>query len=181
MKMFERAVALATAAHHGQERKFEGGPYVAHPLKVAELIETIYGGEWSPEDLEIAKSAAVLHDVLEDTTATPQAVLFATNEKVLELVVWLTSTTKPMKGMLGRTARKKIEAARLAGAPAMAKIIKMLDRLDNVTGMVKNPSPSFRKLYADETFELLEGIGDADHELANKLDNAAVMLRDSAL
>lgn len=179
--MFDRAVALAKAAHFGQVRKFDGGPYVAHPLAVAQAIKDRYYDALSPDDLDMLMSAAVLHDVLEDTDCTPQAILFATNDDVLELVVWLTSTTKKYNGMLGRTARKKIEAARLSGAPGFAKIIKMLDRLDNVKGMVKNPSPSFRKLYADETLELLEGLKDAEPELAVDLGIAAALLKDSAL
>ncbi|MEU0883325.1 HD domain-containing protein [Lentzea sp. NPDC005914] len=52
------AIALATSAHDGQVDK-SGRPYIGHPLRVMASVEG-----------EHAQMAAVLHDVIEDTSVT---------------------------------------------------------------------------------------------------------------
>jgi (p)ppGpp synthase/HD superfamily hydrolase len=70
----ERAIAIAAAAHEGQVDK-AGAPYILHPLRMMLAVTT-----------PAARMAAVLHDVLEDTSVTleqlraegfPEAVLVA--------------------------------------------------------------------------------------------------------
>jgi (p)ppGpp synthase/HD superfamily hydrolase len=58
MSSLERAVAIAAAAHQGQLDK-AGKPYLLHPLRVMLSV--------SSND---ARIVAVLHDVVEDTSAT---------------------------------------------------------------------------------------------------------------
>jgi (p)ppGpp synthase/HD superfamily hydrolase len=57
------AVAIATAAHDGQVDK-SGRPYIGHPLRVMKSVEG-----------EHAQMAAVLHDVIEDTSVTAEELL----------------------------------------------------------------------------------------------------------
>jgi (p)ppGpp synthase/HD superfamily hydrolase len=70
----ECAIAIAASAHEGQVDK-AGAPYILHPLRMMLSVR-------SPE----ARMAAVLHDVVEDTSVTleqlraegfPEAVLVA--------------------------------------------------------------------------------------------------------
>jgi (p)ppGpp synthase/HD superfamily hydrolase len=68
MTRFEQALRLALEAHAPQTRKTDGSPYVIHPIVVAQLLLT-YGAS---EDVVVA---ALLHDVLEDTAVSPEAVL----------------------------------------------------------------------------------------------------------
>lgn len=56
--LLQRAIELATAAHAGQTDR-AGVPYITHPLRVMEACNTIE-----------EKIAAVLHDVVEDTSVT---------------------------------------------------------------------------------------------------------------
>lgn len=58
MATFDRAVQIAATAHAGQVDK-EGHPYLLHVLRVALAVS-------DPE----GRVAAVLHDVVEDTTVT---------------------------------------------------------------------------------------------------------------
>jgi (p)ppGpp synthase/HD superfamily hydrolase len=58
MHILEKAIALATVAHAGQEDK-AGLPYILHPLAVMQAVHTID-----------QKTVAVLHDVIEDTDVT---------------------------------------------------------------------------------------------------------------
>ena len=59
----EDAIAIATSAHEGQVDK-SGRPYIGHPLRV---MASVSG--------EHEKMAAVLHDVVEDTSVTASDLL----------------------------------------------------------------------------------------------------------
>lgn len=58
MNLVERAIEIAVAAHKGQRDKVDA-PYILHPLRLMTRMKT--------EDEMIA---AVLHDVVEDTSVT---------------------------------------------------------------------------------------------------------------
>jgi (p)ppGpp synthase/HD superfamily hydrolase len=55
------ALDFAEARHAGQRRVTDGAPFLMHPVEVASLLER----EGCPDHVV---AAAVLHDVLEDTT-----------------------------------------------------------------------------------------------------------------
>jgi len=58
MRKLEEAILLAVKAHAGQEDKV-GAPYILHPLRIMCRLDT-----------DEARMAAVLHDVVEDTSTT---------------------------------------------------------------------------------------------------------------
>lgn len=58
MSTLDKAVRIATQAHHGQKDRY-GQPYFLHPLRVMERM-----------DSESAKIVAVLHDVVEKSDWT---------------------------------------------------------------------------------------------------------------
>jgi len=58
MSDLQRAIEIAVTAHRGQKRK-NGMPYVLHPLRLMMAVESVD-----------EKIAAVLHDVVEDTSVT---------------------------------------------------------------------------------------------------------------
>ena len=41
MNLLEEAIIYATIMHQGKVRKFEGSPYILHPLEVAQILSTI--------------------------------------------------------------------------------------------------------------------------------------------
>lgn len=59
-EMLDKAIHLATNAHHGQFDK-GGKPYILHPLRVMSFLKT---------DDEELQCIALLHDVVEDTDTT---------------------------------------------------------------------------------------------------------------
>ena len=61
--LWRRAASFAARAHIGQTRKDEATPYAAHPFRVAMTVRQVFQCE-DPECL----AAALLHDVIEDTT-----------------------------------------------------------------------------------------------------------------
>jgi guanosine-3',5'-bis(diphosphate) 3'-pyrophosphohydrolase len=63
-KVYNKVLAYATEKHEGQFRKDGVTPFITHPKKVSEILI-----EFNIFDL-VSISAALLHDVLEDTDTT---------------------------------------------------------------------------------------------------------------
>ena len=63
-----KALEFAAWRHRTQKRKGEDqSPYINHPIQVASLLAN-EGGERDP----VLLTAAILHDVVEDTVETPE-------------------------------------------------------------------------------------------------------------
>ena len=84
--IFINALRFAADKHISQRRKgCDSVPYINHPIKVVQfLFQT--GNETDPELL----AAAVLHDVIEDTSATEQDLREAFGDRITNLVVEVT-------------------------------------------------------------------------------------------
>lgn len=156
-ELIEAAKELAKRAHQGQKRKYTGTDYFEHPRRVAERVAELDG---TPEMI----AAAYLHDVLEDTQVTDQEILDATNLDVLRLVAELTNR----RAKAIRIVRKRLDNDRLSGVSPAAKFIKLIDRIDNLREMEGAPE-NFKRLYAEETFELVKAVGDASESLKSEL------------
>lgn len=79
MTKTEVALHLAYTAHEGQVRKTDNSPYIIHPIMVAHLLTQIGASE------EVIV-AALLHDVLEDTSVSCEKLLTVSGAAVLEIV-----------------------------------------------------------------------------------------------
>lgn len=121
MSTLERAIAVAAGAHVGQVDK-GGQPYILHPLRVMMNVES-----------EHAKMAAVLHDVVEDTSVTiADLVNWRFPDPVIKAVIAL---TKP-RGM------SRMDAAKLAANDPIALEVKIADVIDNMNiRRIPNPGP----------------------------------------
>ena len=140
----ERAYQVAKNAHEGQLRK-SGEPYITHPLAVAEILVDLGIG---------AKTiaAALLHDTVEDTEYTLDAV---TRDFGPEIGLLVDGVTKLDKLKLGEDAQAETVRKMVV---AMSKdirviLIKLADRLHNARtwGFVDSESAE-RK--ARETLEI---------------------------
>ncbi|HZU06620.1 MAG TPA: HD domain-containing protein [Chloroflexota bacterium] len=132
------AYELAAALHAGQVRD-EGDAYIVHPLRVA--LHLVEHGYRDPDLL----AAALLHDVLEDTSVTEAELAEYFGPRVTALV-W--AVTKPL-------LRRRRDAARfLAAAGASereAQLIKLADRLDNLLYLHVSPRQGMRLRVLEET------------------------------
>jgi (p)ppGpp synthase/HD superfamily hydrolase len=119
-----RAVEFA-AAHHGDQRRKTGVPYLEHLLEAVQIL--VEGAGVTSSDVLVA---AVLHDVVEDTPCTPAEVSAEFGPRVAELVSWVTI---PDSGP-GEDRRSVREAhlRRLREAPRDARLVKLADRMSNV-------------------------------------------------
>jgi guanosine-3',5'-bis(diphosphate) 3'-pyrophosphohydrolase len=134
------AVEFAVA-RHGDQRRPTGAPYTEHLLEALEVL--VRGaGVTTPEIL----CAAVLHDVVEDTSCTLDEIGAAFGPRVAELVGWVTI---PEPGPGQDHASVKEEYLRgLSRAPRDAILVKLADRASNAQTLDKLPLARQRAYYA---------------------------------
>ena len=144
--LIRRAYELADAAHKGQKR-VSGEDYIIHPLAVAKILTDL-----QIDDITI--SAAILHDVVEDTTHTLDEMRELFGDEVAMLIDGVTK--------LGRIQYKSKEEQQLESYRkmflAMAKdirviMIKLADRLHNMRTL-KYMREDKQKRIARETIEI---------------------------
>ncbi len=119
------AYRFAKAAHKGQNRK-SGEPYIEHPVRIAHIAAEL-------EMDVVGISAALLHDVIEDTPFTFDDIKSFFGRGVAELV---DGVTKLRKLQYNTREEQQVENLRKMFL-AMAKdirvvIIKLIDRLHNM-------------------------------------------------
>lgn len=157
---------VALAAHEGQLRG-DGRPYFTHPARVAgmTLIHPDATPDWG--------AIAYLHDVLEDTFVSERKLRNWFPRPVVDVVVELTNQYTDKSEL--RAVRKAKERERLGRISRVGKIIKMLDREDNLRDMPQQSS--FRDLYVVESAKLLTVLRDADEEIATRLETIITNLQ----
>lgn len=123
--LIEKAFDLADQAHQGQKR-ISGDPYITHPLEVALILADI--------EMDTASiCAALLHDVVEDTSYTFEDILSIFGEEIALLVDGVTKLSR-----INFKSREDAQAENLRKMfLAMARdirvlLIKLADRLHNM-------------------------------------------------
>jgi len=141
-----RAWSVGAAAHAGQMRK-SGEPYITHPVAVAVVLAE------QKVDIETLV-AAILHDTIEDTPLTREALASAFGETVAELVEGVTKLDKLNFGSRQEADAESFRKMMLAMARDLRVIlIKLADRLHNMRTLGAQPGPS-RERIARETLDI---------------------------
>jgi (p)ppGpp synthase/HD superfamily hydrolase len=143
MPKLKAAYHVAEKAHAGVYRE-EGSPYIHHPARAcAILIE-----QCGVRDSDIL-AASLLHDVVEDSPVTLEQLKGQFGERTAELVDWV---TKPdASGFPSKGARNHFQSERMKRAPEGARLVKIADRLDNVSDLHLNPIPDKLDGYVKDT------------------------------
>jgi (p)ppGpp synthase/HD superfamily hydrolase len=131
--LLEQVKEFADKAHGDQTRKYTPERYIVHPVRVMKHCQ-----QYTSSTSVLA--AALLHDVLEDTSVTQEELLnflhTIMNEtdavQTLKLVVELTDVyTKTSYPGWNRKKRKQKEASRIEQTSPEAQTIKYADIIDN--------------------------------------------------
>jgi GTP pyrophosphokinase len=144
LRVVERAYAVAEERHRGQTRR-SGEPYITHPVAVAQILAEL---GMTPPTL----AAALLHDTVEDTDLTVEALREEFGDEVASLVDGVTKLDQVKYGEASEaeTVRKMVVAM---ARDIRVLVIKLADRLHNMRTMRFLPSDKQQRK-ARETLEI---------------------------
>lgn len=157
---------FADHAHGEQLRKYAPDRYIVHPVRVMEQCSKY------TDDIAVL-AAALLHDVLEDTSITKlelKEFLLKKMEKdkalkTLGLVAELTDVyIKNDYPRMNRRSRKEKEAERMVQASPDAQTVKYADIIDNSREIVQH-DPDFARVFLSECRNLLKKMNNGNAEL----------------
>ncbi len=144
--IIDRAYIYSARVHEGQIR-LSGEPYLSHPLEVADILAGM--------KLDVTSVAAgLLHDVIEDTDASPKEIKEIFGSDIYHIVSGVSKLSGlPLKGAQARQA-ESIRKMILAMANDIRVImIKLADRLHNMRTLEYH-SRSKRTEIAQETLDI---------------------------
>ena len=144
--IIERAYVYSARVHLGQMR-LSGEPYLSHPLEVAAILS-----EMKLDEESIA--AGLLHDVIEDTKATPEEIEDIFGPEIKNIVSGVTKLSKlPFNSSEDRQA-ESIRKMLLAMADDIRVIlIKLANRLHNMKTLQFHKENK-RRAIARETMDI---------------------------
>jgi len=141
-----RAYEFSAAAHHGQFRK-SGESYICHPIAVATIL-----AEMRMDINGIV--AAILHDVVEDTSISKENIRTTFNDQVAELVDGVTKLTQIDSKSQAEAQAENVRKMFLAMANDLRVImVKLADRLHNMQTLGAMPTRKKRRI-ARETLDI---------------------------
>jgi guanosine-3',5'-bis(diphosphate) 3'-pyrophosphohydrolase len=167
-QIIEKVKDFASRAHGEQKRKYSQDPYIVHPMRVMSTCSSC------TTDIAVL-SAAILHDVIEDTPVTSEEISEFLHgimppeaaEKTVGYVIELTDIfTRQNYPRVNRRHRKQQEAERLSKVSSEAQTIKYADILDN-TDITRN-DPDFAHTYLREARDLLQRMKNGNPSLREK-------------
>ncbi|MFW0094379.1 MAG: bifunctional (p)ppGpp synthetase/guanosine-3',5'-bis(diphosphate) 3'-pyrophosphohydrolase [Coxiella endosymbiont of Haemaphysalis qinghaiensis] len=160
----QQAYLTAQKAHHGQKRR-TGEPYISHPIAVACILAEM------KMDYQII-TAALLHDVIEDTPIEKKTIAEKFGEEVAELVDGVSKLTQIEFVSRAEAQAENFRKMVLAMARDIRVIIvKLADRLHNMRTLGSLHSQKRRRI-ARETLGIFAPIAKrlGIHQLSVELE-----------
>jgi uncharacterized protein (UPF0147 family) len=163
-----KALLFAAEAHRNQRRKGAAQePYLNHLVEVLDLVVQATGGS----DMDIV-IAALLHDVVEDTSMSYEDVAANFGERVAEIV---RESSDDMS--LPKAERRRARIAAMPLKSREARLVKIADVISNLRAMAVSPPagwPAERKLgYLEGCRQLVDAGRGTDAEIERLFDETA--------
>ncbi len=147
LDIIDRAYIYSARVHQGQTR-LSGEPYLSHPLEVAAIVADL------KLDVE-SVTAALLHDVIEDTRATREDIENMFGPRVAHIVSGVTKLSKLTFSTKAAHQAESLRKMILAMADDLRVIlIKLTDRLHNMRTLKYHTNPEKQRLIAQETLDI---------------------------
>jgi len=169
LSIIDRAYVFSARVHDGQVR-LSGEPYLSHPLEVAGIL-----AEMNLDPVSIA--AGLLHDVIEDTHATPEEIDQMFGTEVLHIVVGVTKlSTLPFDSYQARQAESLRKMLLAMADDIRVVLIKLADRLHNMRTLQFHKESKQRQI-AQETIDIFAPIAArlGIYWIKNELENTSFM------
>jgi RelA/SpoT family (p)ppGpp synthetase len=165
--LLNRAYVYAMKAH-GEQKRASGDPYFSHPLEVAAILTDL-----KLDDATIA--AALLHDTIEDTSATRAEIDQMFGHDIGALVEGLTKLKR--LDLVTKEAKQAENLRKLLLAIAddvRVLLVKLADRLHNMRTISHMP-PAARRHTAEETLDIYAPLAGrmGMHEMREELEDLA--------
>jgi guanosine-3',5'-bis(diphosphate) 3'-pyrophosphohydrolase len=123
MEIVLEAAAFAAEKHRNQRRKDqEASPYINHPIQLAYIL--VQAGIEDPAVL----AGALLHDTIEDTNTTQDELEIVFGYEIANIVAECSDDKR-----LSKLERKQAQVEHAAKISARAKLVKLADKIANVS------------------------------------------------
>ena len=169
-----KAASFSADRHRGQLRKgVDASPYINHPLEVASILANV--GRISDVTTFVA---ALLHDTIEDTSASPEELDTEFGPEVRQLVEEVSDDKS-----LPKAERKRLQIDHTPSLSVAAKQIKLGDKICNVRDVAENPPTDWplqrRREYLDWAAEVVAGCRGANGALERYFDQVLLEGREA--
>jgi guanosine-3',5'-bis(diphosphate) 3'-pyrophosphohydrolase len=128
LKVVSKALKLSRESHRFQLRKDGKTPFINHPL---ELYEILLDNEILDEEI---LSAALLHDVIEDTEYTKEDMEFIIGEEITRIVLECSDDKS-----LSKVKRKLLQIEHSLEISEKAVLVKLVDKISNLKSIIEFP------------------------------------------
>lgn len=161
--LYLQALAFAARRHGAQAVPGTGFPYVTHLASVAQEVMAALAAE-PGRDGSLAVTAALLHDVIEDTPTPAAEVESHFGPRVLAAVLALTKNPDlPKQDSMADSLRRILEQ------PPEVAMVKLADRSVNLGPPPGHWTPEKIAAYRAEAQQILDRLGAASPFLARRL------------
>lgn len=166
------ALQFAAQKHQFQKRKDGVIPYINHPIDVVQIL-------WEAGVRESAVLiAALLHDVIEDTTTPPEEIGELFGAEILALVVEVTDDKT-----LPKVERKRRQVQNAPHKSPGAAQIKIADKISNICAIIDYPPGGWslqRKLeYLAWSEQVVAGLRGCSRQLEDRYDQTLAQAREA--
>ena len=152
MNTYIKAAAFASLKHRDQRRKDQAtSPYINHPLAVANVLANEVVGISD----EVAITAALLHDTIEDTETSPQEIERNFGDVVLGVVLEVSDDKS-----LPKKDRKRLQIEHAGSISRSAKLVKLADKICNLRDMANSPPHDWPLRQRVEYFDWCKAVVD---------------------
>jgi len=170
LSVLVKAMAFAAQKHKDQRRKDEAGsPYINHPVQLVDVLVH----EGGVTDLPTIV-AAMLHDTVEDTDATPEEIELVFGVDVRVIVEEVTDDKS-----LGRQACKQHQIDKAPFLSDEARAVKLADKICNLRDIASNPPAGWplarRQAYFDWAKQVIDGLRGAHPTLEAVFDEVYLL------
>jgi (p)ppGpp synthase/HD superfamily hydrolase len=160
---YARAIDFAAGAHGEQRVPGTQHPYIAHVATVAAEILAVATKDTF--DVELAVTCALLHDTLEDTSASEDEITRLFGARVARGVRALSKDAR-----LPKDEQMADSLTRITHEPREVWMVKLADRITNLAAPPPYWSRDKRIKYREEARQILATLGNASAPLAARLE-----------